>query len=86
MAAYAASKAAVAAITVALAEELKEAGIFVNAIAPSTLDTPANRAAMPKVDFGKWVGLEAAAATVAFLASPRNLATSGAVIPLYGRA
>ena len=86
MAAYAASKAAVAAITLALAEELKGAGILVNAIAPSTLDTPANRASMPKADFGKWVGLDAAAATIAWLASPGNLATSGAVIPLYGRA
>jgi NAD(P)-dependent dehydrogenase (short-subunit alcohol dehydrogenase family) len=86
MAAYAASKAAVAAMTVALAEELKGAGILVNAIAPSTLDTPANRAAMPKADFGKWVGLDAAAAAIAFLASPENRATSGAVLPLYGRA
>jgi NAD(P)-dependent dehydrogenase (short-subunit alcohol dehydrogenase family) len=86
MVAYAASKAAVAAITVALAEELKGAGILVNAVAPSTLDTPANRAAMPKADFGKWVGLEDAAAAIAFLASPSNRATSGAVLPLYVRA
>jgi NAD(P)-dependent dehydrogenase (short-subunit alcohol dehydrogenase family) len=86
MAAYAASKAAVAAMTVALAEELKGAGILVNAVAPSTLDTPANRAAMPKADFGRWVGLEDAAAAIAWLASPANRATSGAVLPLYGRA
>ena len=51
MVAYAASKAAVAAMTVALAEELKGKGILVNAVAPSTLDTPANRAAMPDADF-----------------------------------
>ncbi len=86
MVAYAASKAAVAALTVALAEELKGAGILVNAIAPSTLDTPANRASMPKADFGKWVRLDDAAAAVAWLASPANRATSGAVLPLYGRA
>ena len=86
MVAYAASKAAVAAMTLALAEELKGAGILVNAIAPSTLDTPANRAAMPQANFGKWVGIDAAAAATVWLASPENLATSGAVIPIYGRA
>lgn len=86
MAGYAAGKAAVAAITVALAEELKGAGILVNAVAPSTLDTPANRAAMPKADFGKWVALGDAAAAISWLASPGNRATSGAVLPLYGRA
>ena len=50
MVAYAASKAAVAALTVALAEEVVKAGILVNAVAPSTMDTPANRQAMPKAD------------------------------------
>jgi NAD(P)-dependent dehydrogenase (short-subunit alcohol dehydrogenase family) len=86
MVAYAASKAAVAAMTVAMAEELKGKGILVNAIVPSTLDTPANRKSMPDADFGKWVSLEAAAETVAHLVSPRNLAMSGALVPLYGRA
>jgi NAD(P)-dependent dehydrogenase (short-subunit alcohol dehydrogenase family) len=86
MSAYAASKAAVAAITVALAEELKGQGILVNAVAPSTLDTPANRKAMPKVDFAKWVSLEAAAAAIVQLASPGNTAISGALVPIYGRA
>lgn len=86
MVAYAASKAAVAAMTVALAEEVKASGILVNAIAPSTLDTPANRAAMPKADFGKWVGLEAVAETVTALVSTRNILTSGALVPLYGKA
>lgn len=84
--AYAASKAAVAAMTVALAEEVKTEGILINAIAPSTFDTPANRAAMPNADFGKWVALEAAAETVAALVSTKNIVTSGALIPLYGRA
>ena len=86
MIAYAASKAAVAAITVALAEEVKGKGILVNAVAPSTLDTPANRADMPKADFSKWVGLDDAAEAICHLASPQNMATSGALVPLYGRA
>ncbi len=85
MVAYATSKAAVAALTVALAEELKGAGILVNAVAPSTLDTPANRAGMPKADFGKWVALDDAAEAICHLASPLNSVTSGALLPLYGR-
>lgn len=86
MAVYTASKAAVAALTVALAEELKGEGILVNAVAPSTLDTPANRAAMPKADVAKWVSLDDAAEAICHLASPSNRATSGALLPLYGRA
>lgn len=86
MVAYTASKAAVAAMSVALAEEVKANGILVNAIAPSTLDTPANRAAMPKADFGNWVSLDSVAETVAALVSTRNIATSGALLPLYGNA
>lgn len=86
MSAYTASKAAVAAITVALAEELKGNGILVNAVAPSTLDTQANRKAMPKADFSKWVSLEAAAEAIVHLASPGNLTVSGALLPIYGRA
>lgn len=86
MVAYTASKAAVAALTVALAEELKGADILVNAVAPSTLDTQANRDAMPKADFSKWVSVEAAAASIAHLASSANLVTSGTVAAVYGRA
>ncbi|MBZ9896015.1 SDR family NAD(P)-dependent oxidoreductase [Mesorhizobium sp. BR1-1-6] len=86
MVAYAASKAAVAAMTVAMAEELKHQCILVNAVAPSTLDTPANRADMPDADFSKWVSLEAAAEAIAYLASPANQAMSGTLVPLYGRA
>ncbi|OQM76319.1 SDR family NAD(P)-dependent oxidoreductase [Manganibacter manganicus] len=86
MVAYTASKAAVAAMTVALAEEVKARGILVNAVAPSTLDTPANREAMPDADFGKWVSLDAAAEVIVHLASPANRAVSGALVPLYGRA
>jgi NAD(P)-dependent dehydrogenase (short-subunit alcohol dehydrogenase family) len=86
MIAYAASKAAVAAITVGLADEVKGKGILVNAVAPSILDTPANRAGMPKADFSKWVALDDAAEAICHLASPHNMATSGALVPLYGKA
>src|SRR5438309_9704158 len=72
MAAYAASKAAVAALTAALAEEVVTAGILVNAIAPSTMDTPANRQAMPNADHATWAKLPDVAATILFLASPQN--------------
>ena len=61
-------------------------GILVNAVAPSTLDTPANRKAMPKADFSKWVSLDAAAEAVVHLASPENAVISGALVPIYGRA
>ena len=85
MVAYAASKAAVAALTVALAEEVAKDGILVNAVAPSIMDTPANRAAMPKADHAAWPKVEEVAATILFLASPDNRVTRGAVVPVYGR-
>jgi NAD(P)-dependent dehydrogenase (short-subunit alcohol dehydrogenase family) len=85
MAAYAASKAAVAAMTVALAEEVVGSGILVNAVAPSTMDTPANRRAMPKADHAVWAKVEDVAATILFLASPENRVTRGAVVPVYGK-
>lgn len=85
MAAYTASKAAVAALTVALAEEVVKDGILVNAIAPSTMDTPANRKAMPNADHAAWAKVEDVAATIMFLASPQNRVTRGAVVPVYGR-
>lgn len=86
MAAYATSKAAVAAFTQALAEELKPDRILVNAIAPSTIDTAANRAAMPKADPARWLSPEAAAETILHLVSPANQELSGAILPLYARA
>ncbi len=86
MAAYAASKAAVAALTVALAEEVVKAGILVNAVAPSTMDTTANRRAMPKADHAAWTKVEEVAVTILFLAAPENRVTRGAVVPVYGRA
>jgi NAD(P)-dependent dehydrogenase (short-subunit alcohol dehydrogenase family) len=85
MVAYAASKAAVAAMTVALAEEVVKQDILVNAVAPSTMDTPANRKAMPKADHDAWTKVEDVAAVIAFLASPENHITRGAVVPVYGR-
>lgn len=85
LAAYAMSKAAVASLTVSLAEELKDERIWVNAVVPSTMDTPANRAAMPNVDPAKWPKVEDVAETIAFLASPLNTSTRGALVPVYGR-
>ncbi|HMA73688.1 MAG TPA: SDR family NAD(P)-dependent oxidoreductase [Xanthobacteraceae bacterium] len=85
MAAYTASKAAVAALTVALAEEVAKDAILVNAVAPSILDTPANRKAMPQADHAAWPKVEEVAQTILFLASPANKVTRGAVVPVYGR-
>jgi NAD(P)-dependent dehydrogenase (short-subunit alcohol dehydrogenase family) len=85
MAAYTASKAGVAALTAALAEEVVKAGILVNAVAPSIMDTPANRAAMPQADYSAWPKVEEVAATILFLASPDNKVTRGGVVPVYGR-
>jgi NAD(P)-dependent dehydrogenase (short-subunit alcohol dehydrogenase family) len=82
---YAASKAGVAKLTEALAEELKDRGITVNAILPSTLDTPKNRADMPKADFTRWVTLSEAAEVIAFLVSDKASAVTGALIPVAGR-
>jgi len=83
--AYTVSKAALAAMTVALAEEVVRDGILVNAVAPSTMDTPANRKAMPKADHAAWAKVEDVAAAILFLASPENRVTRGAVMPVYGR-
>jgi NAD(P)-dependent dehydrogenase (short-subunit alcohol dehydrogenase family) len=86
MAAYIASKAAVAALTRALAEELKGEGILVNAVLPSIIDTPANRAAMPNAPTERWPKPEELARAILWLASPENRLTSGALLPLYGKA
>jgi NAD(P)-dependent dehydrogenase (short-subunit alcohol dehydrogenase family) len=85
MAAYTGSKAGVAALTAALAEEVAKDGILVNAVAPSIMDTPANRQAMPKADYALWPKVEEVAATIAFLASPDNRVTRGAIVPVYGK-
>ncbi len=85
MAAYTAAKAGLAALTVALSEEVAKDGILVNAVAPSIMDTPANRKAMPKADFSAWPKVEEVAATILFLASPDNTVTRGAIVPVYGK-
>jgi len=86
MVAYTTAKAAVAAMTQALAQETADEEIWVNAVAPSILNTPANRAAMPDADHNSWVAPSAVAEVIAFLASPDNRVTRGAVIPVYGGA
>jgi NAD(P)-dependent dehydrogenase (short-subunit alcohol dehydrogenase family) len=85
MVAYTISKAAVAALTVALGEEVARQDILVNAVAPVTMDTPANRRAMPDADFSTWTKVEDVAATILFLASPENRVTRSGVLPVYGK-
>jgi NAD(P)-dependent dehydrogenase (short-subunit alcohol dehydrogenase family) len=85
MTAYAMSKAAVVSLTRCLAEEVKPDGILVNAVAPSIMDTPANRAAIPDGEYDRWPKVEQVAETIAFLAGPANALTSGAVVPVYGQ-
>jgi len=85
MAPYTASKAAVAALTEALGAELAGENIWVNAVAPSIMDTPANRAGMPKADHDAWPKCDEVAATICFLASPANKVTRSGVVPVYGR-
>ncbi len=84
--AYAASKAAVASITQCLAAELVGERIWVNAVAPSIIDSPANRASMPDADFDRWPKADELARAIGELASPGNHLTSGALVPVYGRA
>lgn len=85
MGAYAASKAGVARLTEALAEELKDEGVRVNALLPSIIDTPANRADMPDAEFDRWVAPSQLADVIAFLLSPAATAITGALIPVTGR-
>jgi NAD(P)-dependent dehydrogenase (short-subunit alcohol dehydrogenase family) len=85
-AAYSVSKAALVALVKNVAAEGKELGITANVVLPSTIDTPANRQAMPKSDFSRWVAPESIAKTLVWLASKEAGDVSGAVIPIYGRA
>lgn len=84
--AYAASKAAVLALVGAASEEVKRAGVCVNAVLPSVIDTPANRAADPGADPSTWVRPEEIGAVITFLCSTEASAVTGAAIPVYGRA
>jgi NAD(P)-dependent dehydrogenase (short-subunit alcohol dehydrogenase family) len=85
MGAYTASKAGVAKLTEALAEELKDKGVTVNAVLPSIIDTAVNRADMPTADFTRWVQPAALADVIVFLASDAARAITGASIPVSGR-
>jgi NAD(P)-dependent dehydrogenase (short-subunit alcohol dehydrogenase family) len=82
---YAASKAGVHRLTESLAEELKGDGVTVNAVLPSIIDTPVNRADMPKSDFSAWVAPADLAAVIIFLASEEARAVTGALVPVSGK-
>lgn len=86
LAAYSASKAALLAMVRAMALEHKGTGLTVNAVLPSVIDTPDNRAADPSADFSKWVKPESIAAVIAHLLSDDARDISGALIPVYGDA
>jgi NAD(P)-dependent dehydrogenase (short-subunit alcohol dehydrogenase family) len=85
MGAYAASKSAVIRLTESMALELRDKGIGVNCVMPSTIDTPANRADMPGADFSRWVAPDALADVLMFLASDAARAINGAAVPVVGR-
>lgn len=85
MGAYAASKSGVMRLTEALAEELKDRGITVNALLPSIIDTPPNRADMPNAAFDKWVRPEQIGDAIVFLLSDAAQAITGALIPIVGK-
>jgi NAD(P)-dependent dehydrogenase (short-subunit alcohol dehydrogenase family) len=84
-AAYAASKAALLALAQAVAAEVLGAGVRVNVVLPSTIDTAANRASMPKADASRWVAPASLAEVIAFLISDASRDISGAALPVYGR-
>lgn len=84
-AAYSVSKAGLVALVRTVALEVKDSGITANVVLPSIIDTPANRAAMPKANFSKWVQPEAIARLLVWLASEAAGDISGAAIPIYGK-
>ncbi|MEU8235181.1 SDR family NAD(P)-dependent oxidoreductase [Actinoplanes sp. NPDC048967] len=83
---YATAKAAVLAFANAVAVEYKKSGVRCNTVLPSVIDTPANRAAQPAADFSRWVTPAEIAQVIGFLAGDGSAPTSGAAIPVYGRA
>ena len=83
---YATAKAAVLAFANAVAVEYKKSGVRCNTVLPSVIDTPANRAAQPGADFSRWVTPAEIAQVIAFLSGDGSAPTSGATIPVYGRA
>lgn len=85
-AAYTVAKSAVVALARAIAVEVLDSGVRVNAVLPSTIDTAMNRGAMPDADASRWVKPESVAAVIEFLLSDAALDVSGAALPVYGRA
>lgn len=85
LSAYAASKAALHALVLGLAAELRKTGVTANAVLPSTIDTPGNRAAMPDADYSKWVPAASLASLLLYLVSPAAAHINGALIPVYGQ-
>ncbi len=86
MSAYVASKSVVLRLTESLSAEVRDRGVNVNAVLPSIIDTPANRAAMPDADFSRWVPADDLANVICFLASDAARAVHGALVPVTGRA
>lgn len=86
MGAYVAAKSTVMRLTEAMARELRDNGINVNAVLPSIIDTPTNRGDMPDADFSRWVAPEELAEVMCFLASERARAVHGALVPVVGLA
>ena len=86
MAAYAVAKSAVHALTRVLAAENRDRGVRFNAVLPGTIDTPANRKAMPEADHSAWTSPEAIARVMAFCLSTRSAPLSGALLPVDGAA
>jgi NAD(P)-dependent dehydrogenase (short-subunit alcohol dehydrogenase family) len=85
LAAYSVSKAGVITLVQAMADELKEVNVQVNCVLPGTIDTPANRRAMPDADASRWVDPTDIARVILFLASDASAVVSGAAVPVYGR-
>jgi NAD(P)-dependent dehydrogenase (short-subunit alcohol dehydrogenase family) len=83
--AYSASKAALVSLIKTVAAENKDAGITANVILPGTMDTPANRKAIPNADVSKWVQPANVASLVVWLASDAGRDVNGAAIPIYGK-
>ncbi|HEV8128832.1 MAG TPA: SDR family NAD(P)-dependent oxidoreductase [Candidatus Eisenbacteria bacterium] len=83
---YAAAKLGIHALVSTLAKELRDFGVTANAVLPSLVDTPQNRAAMPRANHDTWVRPEQIAAVLSFLGSEASAAVTGALIPIYGRA
>lgn len=82
--AYAVAKAGLLVLAETIAEEYQKEGVRANAVLPGTIDTPANRAAMPSADFTAWTPPEEIARAIVFLASPASSAVNGAAVPVYG--